>query len=105
MSGLTLKLIRTSVIEMLDTLSDDDYVNVVFVSTQLHPPPPPPPPHPPPTPPPSPRPPPTNRGLKRQKTHQKVLTPPPWSPGGGTPWGGGKGLLRGRRMGEIEMWN
>uniref|UniRef100_A0A8C5CG44 Calcium voltage-gated channel auxiliary subunit alpha2delta 1 n=1 Tax=Gadus morhua TaxID=8049 RepID=A0A8C5CG44_GADMO len=33
-SGLTLKLIRTSVIEMLDTLSDDDYVNVVYVSTQ-----------------------------------------------------------------------
>ncbi|KAK0148027.1 Voltage-dependent calcium channel subunit alpha-2/delta-1 [Merluccius polli] len=30
-SGLTLKLIRTSVIEMLDTLSDDDYVNVVYV--------------------------------------------------------------------------
>uniref|UniRef100_A0A3B1K703 VWA N-terminal domain-containing protein n=1 Tax=Astyanax mexicanus TaxID=7994 RepID=A0A3B1K703_ASTMX len=31
-SGLTLKLIRTSVSEMLETLSDDDYVNVVFVS-------------------------------------------------------------------------
>ncbi|KAJ3597064.1 hypothetical protein NHX12_003464, partial [Muraenolepis orangiensis] len=31
-SGLTLKLIQTSVIEMLDTLSDDDYVNVVYVS-------------------------------------------------------------------------
>uniref|UniRef100_A0A452IYK7 VWFA domain-containing protein n=1 Tax=Gopherus agassizii TaxID=38772 RepID=A0A452IYK7_9SAUR len=28
-SGLTLKLIRTSVIEMLETLSDDDFVNVV----------------------------------------------------------------------------
>ncbi|XP_041110539.1 voltage-dependent calcium channel subunit alpha-2/delta-1 isoform X1 [Polyodon spathula] len=28
-SGLTLKLIRTSVSEMLETLSDDDYVNVV----------------------------------------------------------------------------
>lgn len=32
MSGLTLKLIRTSVSEMLETLSDDDYVNVVHVS-------------------------------------------------------------------------
>lgn len=32
MSGLTLKLIRTSVSEMLETLSDDDYVNVVNVS-------------------------------------------------------------------------
>ena len=32
MSGLTLKLIRTSVGEMLETLSDDDYVNVVYVS-------------------------------------------------------------------------
>uniref|UniRef100_A0A3B4FK24 VWFA domain-containing protein n=1 Tax=Pundamilia nyererei TaxID=303518 RepID=A0A3B4FK24_9CICH len=31
-SGLTLKLIRTSVSEMLETLSDDDYVNVVSVS-------------------------------------------------------------------------
>ncbi|KAI1905480.1 hypothetical protein AGOR_G00016630 [Albula goreensis] len=31
-SGLTLKLIRTSVSEMLETLSDDDYVNVVYVS-------------------------------------------------------------------------
>uniref|UniRef100_A0A8C6P1Z4 Calcium voltage-gated channel auxiliary subunit alpha2delta 1 n=1 Tax=Nothobranchius furzeri TaxID=105023 RepID=A0A8C6P1Z4_NOTFU len=29
-SGLTLKLIRTSVSEMLETLSDDDFVNVVF---------------------------------------------------------------------------
>nr|XP_034983188.1 voltage-dependent calcium channel subunit alpha-2/delta-1 isoform X4 [Zootoca vivipara] len=28
-SGLTLRLIRTSVIEMLETLSDDDFVNVV----------------------------------------------------------------------------
>ncbi|XP_017263838.1 voltage-dependent calcium channel subunit alpha-2/delta-2a isoform X5 [Kryptolebias marmoratus] len=27
-SGLTLKLMKTSVVEMLDTLSDDDYVNV-----------------------------------------------------------------------------
>ena len=33
-SGLTLKLIRTSVSEMLETLSDDDYVNVVYVSIQ-----------------------------------------------------------------------
>lgn len=33
-SGLTLKLIRTSVSEMLETLSDDDYVNVVYVSTR-----------------------------------------------------------------------
>lgn len=32
MSGLTLKLIKTSVSEMLETLSDDDYVNVVYVS-------------------------------------------------------------------------
>lgn len=31
-SGLTLKLIRTSVSKMLETLSDDDYVNVVYVS-------------------------------------------------------------------------
>ncbi len=30
-SGLTLKLMKTSVIEMLDTLSDDDYVNVARV--------------------------------------------------------------------------
>uniref|UniRef100_A0AAQ4QWE6 Calcium channel, voltage-dependent, alpha 2/delta subunit 1a n=1 Tax=Gasterosteus aculeatus aculeatus TaxID=481459 RepID=A0AAQ4QWE6_GASAC len=29
-SGLTLKLIRTSVSKMLETLSDDDYVNVVY---------------------------------------------------------------------------
>lgn len=34
-SGLTLKLIRTSVSEMLETLSDDDYVNVVNVSVCL----------------------------------------------------------------------
>lgn len=34
MSGLTLKLIRTSVSEMLETLSDDDYVNIVSVSIQ-----------------------------------------------------------------------
>lgn len=32
-SGLTLKLMKTSVVEMLDTLSDDDYVNVARVST------------------------------------------------------------------------
>ena len=32
MSGLTLKLIKASVMEMLDTLSDDDYVNVARVS-------------------------------------------------------------------------
>lgn len=32
MSGLTLKLMKTSVYEMLDTLSDDDYVNVASVS-------------------------------------------------------------------------
>lgn len=31
-SGLTLKLIRMSVSNMLETLSDDDYVNVVYVS-------------------------------------------------------------------------
>lgn len=35
MSGLTLKLIRTSVSEMLETLSDDDYVNVVHVSMTI----------------------------------------------------------------------
>ncbi|KAF7246755.1 Voltage-dependent calcium channel subunit alpha-2/delta-1 [Varanus komodoensis] len=34
-SGLTLKLIRTSVTEMLETLSDDDFVNVVSVSIHL----------------------------------------------------------------------
>lgn len=33
-SGLTLKLMKTSVCEMLDTLSDDDYVNVASVSAQ-----------------------------------------------------------------------
>lgn len=32
MSGLTLKLIRQSVGKMLETLSDDDFVNVLFVS-------------------------------------------------------------------------
>lgn len=37
MSGLTLKLIRTSVSEMLETLSDDDYVNVVYVSAVASP--------------------------------------------------------------------
>ena len=36
-SGLTLKLIRTSVSEMLETLSDDDYVNVVYVSVVASP--------------------------------------------------------------------
>ncbi|XP_030646340.1 voltage-dependent calcium channel subunit alpha-2/delta-1 [Chanos chanos] len=35
-SGLTLKLIRTSVSEMLETLSDDDYVNVVHFNTQVN---------------------------------------------------------------------
>ncbi|XP_031419479.2 voltage-dependent calcium channel subunit alpha-2/delta-1 [Clupea harengus] len=35
-SGLTLKLIRTSVGEMLETLSDDDYVNVVFFNTHVN---------------------------------------------------------------------
>uniref|UniRef100_A0A671YG85 Calcium voltage-gated channel auxiliary subunit alpha2delta 1 n=1 Tax=Sparus aurata TaxID=8175 RepID=A0A671YG85_SPAAU len=34
-SGLTLKLIRTSVSEMLETLSDDDYVNVVYFNTRV----------------------------------------------------------------------
>uniref|UniRef100_A0A8D3B0D7 Calcium channel, voltage-dependent, alpha 2/delta subunit 2a n=1 Tax=Scophthalmus maximus TaxID=52904 RepID=A0A8D3B0D7_SCOMX len=34
-SGLTLKLMKTSVVEMLDTLSDDDYVNVARVSGSL----------------------------------------------------------------------
>lgn len=34
-SGLTLKLMKTSVVEMLDTLSDDDYVNVARVSESL----------------------------------------------------------------------
>ncbi|XP_029901606.1 voltage-dependent calcium channel subunit alpha-2/delta-1a isoform X2 [Myripristis murdjan] len=33
-SGLTLKLIRTSVGEMLETLSDDDYVNVVYFNNK-----------------------------------------------------------------------
>ena len=33
-SGLTLKLMKTSVCEMLDTLSDDDYVNVASVSAR-----------------------------------------------------------------------
>lgn len=35
-SGLTLKLMKTSVMEMLDTLSDDDYVNVAQVCTHTH---------------------------------------------------------------------
>lgn len=34
-SGLTLKLMKTSVCEMLDTLSDDDYVNVASVSAKV----------------------------------------------------------------------
>lgn len=34
-SGLTLKLIKASVMEMLDTLSDDDYVNVARVSVHI----------------------------------------------------------------------
>ncbi|XP_075997925.1 voltage-dependent calcium channel subunit alpha-2/delta-1 [Genypterus blacodes] len=34
-SGLTLKLIRTAVSEMLETLSDDDYVNVVYFNTRV----------------------------------------------------------------------
>lgn len=34
MSGLTLKLMKTSVCEMLDTLSDDDYVNVASVGAE-----------------------------------------------------------------------
>ncbi|KAM9375801.1 voltage-dependent calcium channel subunit alpha-2/delta-1 [Pholidichthys leucotaenia] len=34
-SGLTLKLIRTSVSEMLETLSDDDFVNVVYFNTRV----------------------------------------------------------------------
>lgn len=34
-SGLTLKLMKTSVIEMLDTLSDDDYVNVARVGSLI----------------------------------------------------------------------
>lgn len=36
-SGLTLKLIRTSVSEMLETLSDDDFVNVASVSMDAYP--------------------------------------------------------------------
>lgn len=36
-SGLTLKLIRTSVSEMLETLSDDDFVNVASVSMDASP--------------------------------------------------------------------
>uniref|UniRef100_A0A8C7P954 Calcium voltage-gated channel auxiliary subunit alpha2delta 1 n=1 Tax=Oncorhynchus mykiss TaxID=8022 RepID=A0A8C7P954_ONCMY len=35
-SGLTLKLIKTSVSEMLETLSDDDYVNVVYFNTWVN---------------------------------------------------------------------
>ncbi|XP_045062428.1 voltage-dependent calcium channel subunit alpha-2/delta-1-like [Coregonus clupeaformis] len=35
-SGLTLKLIKTSVSEMLETLSDDDYVNVVYFNTRVN---------------------------------------------------------------------
>ncbi|XP_064422498.1 voltage-dependent calcium channel subunit alpha-2/delta-2a [Latimeria chalumnae] len=36
-SGLTLKLMKTSVMEMLDTLSDDDYVNVASFSESAKP--------------------------------------------------------------------
>ncbi|TSM36124.1 Voltage-dependent calcium channel subunit alpha-2/delta-1 [Bagarius yarrelli] len=36
-SGLTLKLMKTSVIEMLDTLSDDDYVNVAQFNEKADP--------------------------------------------------------------------
>lgn len=36
-SGLTLKLIRTSVIKMLETLSDDDFVNVVSFNDKARP--------------------------------------------------------------------
>ncbi|XP_048403435.1 voltage-dependent calcium channel subunit alpha-2/delta-2a isoform X1 [Stegostoma tigrinum] len=36
-SGLTLKLMKTSVIEMLDTLSDDDYVNVASFNDEAKP--------------------------------------------------------------------
>ncbi|XP_077325638.1 voltage-dependent calcium channel subunit alpha-2/delta-1 isoform X4 [Lithobates pipiens] len=35
-SGLTLKLIRTSVTEMLETLSDDDFVNVAAFNSNAH---------------------------------------------------------------------
>ncbi|KAJ8392301.1 hypothetical protein AAFF_G00076650 [Aldrovandia affinis] len=35
-SGLTLNLIRTSVNEMLETLSDDDYVNVVYFNVGVN---------------------------------------------------------------------
>ncbi|XP_034018822.1 voltage-dependent calcium channel subunit alpha-2/delta-1-like [Thalassophryne amazonica] len=35
-SGLTLKLIKTSVGEMLETLSDDDFVNVVYFNDKAH---------------------------------------------------------------------
>lgn len=34
MSGLILKLMKIFVCEMLDTLFDDDYVNVVLVSVR-----------------------------------------------------------------------
>ncbi|XP_067907451.1 voltage-dependent calcium channel subunit alpha-2/delta-2a isoform X3 [Heterodontus francisci] len=36
-SGLTLKLMKTSVIKMLDTLSDDDYVNVASFNDEANP--------------------------------------------------------------------
>uniref|UniRef100_UPI00398EA8C7 voltage-dependent calcium channel subunit alpha-2/delta-2-like isoform X2 n=1 Tax=Pristiophorus japonicus TaxID=55135 RepID=UPI00398EA8C7 len=36
-SGLTLKLMKTSVFEMLDTLSDDDYVNVASFNDEANP--------------------------------------------------------------------
>jgi voltage-dependent calcium channel alpha-2/delta-2 len=35
-SGLTLKLMKASVMEMLETLTDDDYVNVASVSRPVH---------------------------------------------------------------------
>ncbi|XP_069792987.1 voltage-dependent calcium channel subunit alpha-2/delta-2-like isoform X2 [Narcine bancroftii] len=36
-SGLTLKLMKTSVMEMLDTLSDDDYINVASFNDEANP--------------------------------------------------------------------
>ncbi|XP_018427931.1 PREDICTED: voltage-dependent calcium channel subunit alpha-2/delta-2-like [Nanorana parkeri] len=36
-SGLTLKLMKTSVVEMLDTLSDDDYVTVASFHEKAEP--------------------------------------------------------------------
>lgn len=51
MSGLTLKLMKTSVVEMLDTLSDDDYVNVARVSRHF----------------------PTSASSRRQQAHTRLL--------------------------------